>query len=143
MVRMRPVPLFTELPRETVRKGAGVASGSLLFWLPEQLTGLFRPLSWTSEASARHLSGLFGRFLWSFLGNSRTEVLVDHLCRALGEPRYADTPVQPGDHVGLFVFRYVLRSRYALHGRAQRLGKGLGGVMQHPYRFHALVGQVL
>jgi hypothetical protein len=57
-----PLPLFTELPRETVRKGARVASGASILLFFSSKTGLLKSVSSTFGASARSILGLFGQF---------------------------------------------------------------------------------
>jgi hypothetical protein len=51
--------LFTELPRETVRKGTRVASGASILLPSGSETELLEPVSSVFEASVRSLSGLF------------------------------------------------------------------------------------
>lgn len=75
-------------------------------------------------------------------GNSDAwwEVSADDLRRAFYEPYHREHPIQRLHRIGLLVFRDVLRRRCILHGRVERLGEGLSGIMHHPYRLHALVG---
>ena len=55
--------LFTELPRETVRKGVRGASEASILVAPSNEIELLGPVSSVFEASVRSLSGLFGQSL--------------------------------------------------------------------------------
>jgi hypothetical protein len=55
------VPLFTLLPRETVRKGSRTAFEASILDLQSSEIGLLPPVSSTFGASARSQSGLFGQ----------------------------------------------------------------------------------
>ena len=56
------MPLFTELPRETVRKGAKVVIGDSISLVARTEMGLLGPVLPTFEVPERGLSGLFGPF---------------------------------------------------------------------------------
>jgi hypothetical protein len=62
-MRGLPVVLFTENPRETVRKGVRGASGAFILLVPGSEIGLLGPVSSTFEAPVQNLSGLFRQFL--------------------------------------------------------------------------------
>src|SRR5829696_8473106 len=71
-MRRLPVVLFTENPRETVRKGVRGASGAFILLVPGSEIGLLGPVSSTFGVSVRSLSGLFGQFQRNCLENSWT-----------------------------------------------------------------------
>ena len=55
--------LFTQLPRETVRKGTRAVCGACILVASGSEIGLLGPALSTFETSVRGLWGLFGQFL--------------------------------------------------------------------------------